>query len=82
MEEETLTSQYEDTTIKMKHLNSIIGCLSAISFDEVIPDDMKDALFYVNEELQKVHKKQNELYKPISQLYHNHEKENEENGKN
>ena len=76
MDEETLTTQYEDTTTKMKYLNSIIGCLSAISFDEVIPDDIKDALFYVNEELQKVHEKQNELYKPILQLYHMNQNSN------
>ena len=82
MDEETLTEEYENTTIKMMNLNSIIGCLSALNFDEVIYQDVKNALFYVNEELQKVHKKQNELYKPISQLYHKQEKENEENGKN
>ena len=76
MEEETLTEQYENTTIKMMNLNSIIGCLSALNFDEVIYQDVKNALFYVNEELQKVHEKQNELYKPISQLYHMNQNSN------
>ena len=68
--------------IRAHNLNAIIGCLASLNFDEALPTDVKDALFYVNEELQKIGDRQQTLYKPIAQLYHNQKKENEENGEN